>query len=93
MLNSANRIPMVVSMPNLLNNDLLYDSSLVLLRRKPIDQSLYTQYEKKPIQLAAYIQDKIELASTFILNAGLRYELFDPAAQYNTEISRNLIDS
>ena len=78
---------------NILNSDLLYDSSLVLLRRKPIDQSLYTQYEKKPTQVAAYIQDKIELASTFILNAGLRYELFDPAAQYNTEISKNLIDS
>jgi outer membrane receptor protein involved in Fe transport len=78
---------------NLLNNDLLYDSNLVLLRRKPTDQSLYTQYEKKPVQLAAYIQDKIELASTFILNAGLRYELFDPAAQYNTQISKNLIDS
>lgn len=78
---------------NLLNNDLLYDSSLVLLRRKPIDQSLYTEYEKKPIQVAAYIQDKIELASTFIVNAGLRYELFDPAAQYNNELSRNLVDS
>lgn len=78
---------------NLLNSDLLYDTSLVLLRRKPIDQSLYTQYEKEPIQAAAYIQDKIELASTFILNAGLRYELFDPAAKYNPEISQNLIDS
>ncbi len=78
---------------NLLNNDLLYDTTLVLVRRKPIDQSLFTQYEKKPFQLAAYVQDKIELASTFILNAGLRYELFDPAAQYNQEISRNLIDS
>jgi len=78
---------------NLLNNDLLYDSALVLLRRKPTEQSLYTLYEKKPLQIAAYIQDKIELASTFILNAGLRYELFDPAAQYNPDISQNLIDS
>ncbi len=78
---------------SLLNSDLLYDSALVLLRRRPTDQSLLTQYEKEPIQLAAYIQDKIELASTFILNAGLRYELFDPAAQYNPGISQNLIDS
>lgn len=79
--------------PNLLNNDLLYDTNLVLLRRKPTEQSLYTQYEKKPFQLAVYVQDKIELASTFIFNGGLRYEMFDPAAQYNPEISRNLIDS
>lgn len=79
--------------PNLLPNDLLYDTSLVLLRRKPTEQSLYTIYEKEPFQIAGYIQDKIELASTFIVNAGLRYELFDPAAQYNNEISRNLIDS
>ncbi|NWF90981.1 MAG: TonB-dependent receptor [Ignavibacteriaceae bacterium] len=78
---------------NLLNNDLLYDTTLVLLRRKPIDQSLYTIYEKEPLQAAAYIQDKIELASTFIVNAGLRYELFDPASKYNPEISKNLIDS
>ena len=78
---------------NLLANDLLYDSILILLRRQPTDQSLYTQYERKPFQLAVYLQDKVELASTFILNAGLRYELFDPAAQYNPEISQNLIDS
>lgn len=79
--------------PNLLPNDLLYDSSLVILRRKPTEQSLYTIYEKKPTQIAGYIQDKIELASTFIVNAGLRYELFDPAAQYNNQLSQNLIDS
>lgn len=78
---------------SLLNSDLLYDTTLVLLRRKPVDQSLYTQYEKEPVQLAAYIQDKIELSSTFILNAGLRYEMFDPAAQYNNDLSQNLIDS
>lgn len=79
--------------PSLLNSDLLYDTALVLMRRIPTEQSLYTQYEKTPTQFAAYVQDKIELASTFILNAGLRYEMFDPAAQYNPEISQNLIDS
>ena len=41
-------------------------------------------FDKQPTQFAAYVQDKIELAKTLILNAGLRYEYFDPASDYNT---------
>ncbi len=78
---------------NIVNNDLLYDSSLVLARRIPTAQSLRTKYEVKPTQFSAYLQDKIELASSFILNAGLRYEYFDPATTYNPNISKNLTDS
>ncbi len=73
--------------------DLLYDSSLVLQRRIPTEPSLYTQYDFKPTQFAAYILDKIELASSLILNAGLRYEYFDPSASYNPQLSKNLTDS
>ncbi|MCB9206665.1 MAG: TonB-dependent receptor [Ignavibacteriales bacterium] len=47
-------------------------------------------FEKEPVQFAAYVQDKIELAKTLILNAGLRYEYFDPASQYNPELSKNI---
>jgi len=72
------------------NSDLLYDSSLVLIRRKPTSPSLYTKYNKKPTQVSAYIQEKIEFASSFILNAGLRYEYFDPSSQYNDDLSLDL---
>lgn len=49
-------------------------------------------FDKQPTQFAAYFQDKIELAKTLILNAGLRYEYFDPASNYNTNLSQNLDD-
>ncbi len=70
---------------------LLYDS-VQLVRRIPSDTSLYTSYERLPVQAAAYIQDKIELASSMILNVGLRYEYFNPAAQYNPNVSKDLSD-
>jgi len=50
----------------------------------------YTYYERKPLQLAAYIQDKIELFTSIILNLGVRYEYFDPSAKYNPGISSEL---
>lgn len=78
--------------PNLTNNDLLYDSALVLVRRKPTSPSLYTNYTFKPKSISAYIQDKVEFESSFILNAGLRYEYFDPNAKYNASLSKNLTE-
>ncbi|MDP3683692.1 MAG: TonB-dependent receptor, partial [Ignavibacteria bacterium] len=81
------------SFGNLNNDDLLYDSTLQLIRRKPLSPSQFTNYSKHPLNLAAYIQDKIEFESSFIVNAGLRYEYFDPAASYNPEVSKNLRDS
>jgi outer membrane receptor protein involved in Fe transport len=50
----------------------------------------YINYEHQPLQLAAYIQDKIELFKSIILNLGLRYEYFDPAAEYNPMLSQEL---
>jgi outer membrane receptor protein involved in Fe transport len=44
----------------------------------------------KPLQLAAYLQDKIELFTSIILNLGVRYEYFNPAAKYNPAISSEL---
>ncbi len=81
------------SFGNLNNDDLLYDSTLTLIRRKPLSPSQFTNYSKHPANIAAYIQDKIEFESSFIVNAGLRYEYFDPAASYNPEVSKNLRDS
>ncbi len=78
---------------NLTNSDLLYDSNLVIIRRKPTSPALLTTYKKKPVNLAAYVQDKIEFGESFILNAGVRYEYFDAASKYNPFISKNLVDS
>ena len=50
----------------------------------------YVKYTREPLQFSAYIQDKIELWRSVILNLGLRYDYFDPAAQYNTNISDEL---
>ncbi len=56
----------------------------------PTVEGGYTYYARKPVQLAAYIQDKIELFSSIILNMGVRYEYFDPKAEYNSDISGEL---
>ena len=47
----------------------------------------YINYNRKPTQFAAYVQDKIEVSKSLILNAGLRYEFFDPNAEYNPDLS------
>ncbi|MEO8168631.1 MAG: TonB-dependent receptor, partial [bacterium] len=47
----------------------------------------YINYTRKPLQLTGYLQDKIELFTSIILNLGLRYEYFDPKANYNPTIS------
>ncbi len=74
------------------NNDLLYDSTLTIIRRKPVSPALITQYSKFPVDGAVYIQDKIELAKTLILNLGLRYEYFDPKSLYNPDLTEDLRD-
>jgi outer membrane receptor for ferrienterochelin and colicin len=51
----------------------------------------YSFYIRKPLQLAGYVQDKIELFQSIILNLGLRYEYFKPDAKYNPMISEELL--
>ncbi len=57
--------------------------------RTPDDLS-YVKYMRKPTQASAYIQDKIELARSLILNLGLRYDYLDPNAPFNPNISQEL---
>ncbi|HEX2960688.1 MAG TPA: TonB-dependent receptor [Ignavibacteriales bacterium] len=71
-------------------SDLLYAQNLTLVR--DTIQSAST-YNKKPYQIAAYMQDKIELDKSLILNVGLRYEYFDPNTLYNPDISKNLSEA
>jgi len=70
-------------------SDILYNN--VTEYRNVLDPEV-DNFHNKPKQFAAYVQDKIELAKTLILNAGLRYEYFDPAAEYNYNLSENLDD-
>lgn len=78
---------------NINPSDLLYDSTLTITRSKPdpdTEPSLITKYRRYPVDGAIYVQDKIELAKTLILNVGLRYEYFDPRASYNPNLSEDL---
>ena len=74
------------------NRDLLLNPNLPMVRFRPTEPSLLTNYRKYPVDAAIYIQDKIELAKTLILNVGLRYEYFDPKAQYNADLTSDLED-
>jgi outer membrane receptor protein involved in Fe transport len=49
-------------------------------------------YVKEPVDAALYFVDKMELANSFILNVGLRYEYFDAKSTYNTDLSADLED-
>jgi outer membrane receptor protein involved in Fe transport len=65
----------------------VYADSMVYAARVPGIDGGYTRYTRKPAQLSLYVQDKIELEKSFILNAGVRYEYFDPSARYNPNLS------
>jgi len=65
----------------------VYNDSLTYAARVPTVANGYTGYTREPLQFSAYVQDKMELASSLILNAGLRYEYFDPNAKYNPALS------
>ncbi|NUN71340.1 MAG: TonB-dependent receptor [Bacteroidetes bacterium] len=68
----------------------VYSDSVRYATRKPGIGSGYVNYKKSPKQLSLYAQDKIELEKSLILNVGLRYEYFDPAAKYNPNLSNAL---
>ncbi len=62
----------------------------VFLPTLPSFDGGYTYYTRSPLQMAAYVQDKIELFESIILNLGVRYEYFDPSAQFNDSLSQEL---
>lgn len=47
----------------------------------------YTDFVKNPYEISAYIQDRIEW-SYFIMNLGLRYDLFEPDGEYPSDLTR-----
>ncbi|GJQ62668.1 MAG: hypothetical protein SCALA702_17210 [Melioribacteraceae bacterium] len=70
-----------------LNVSDMFDPNTQIIRRIPSTPNLYTYYEREPTTFAVYLRDKIELHKSLILNAGIRYEYFDPNALYNDNIS------
>ena len=56
----------------------------------PTVEDGYLKYLFRPFHASGYVQDKIELFQSIILNLGLRYEYFDPAAEYNPLLSEEL---
>lgn len=62
------------------------DSVFTPMVPDPLDATR-SKYQRKPVEFAAYIQDKIEYDDV-IINLGLRLDYFDPKAQ----IPRNLAD-
>ena len=81
-----------VNNPSRVINDFqdIYADSLRYAARVPDVNSGYVHYRKTPTQFSFYVQDKIEIQKSLILNAGLRYEYFDPGAQYNPNISADI---
>ncbi|MBI2619052.1 MAG: TonB-dependent receptor [Ignavibacteriales bacterium] len=56
----------------------------------PTVEGGYVSYSNSPLQAAAYVQDKIELFQSIILNLGLRYDYFEPAGKFNPLITDEL---
>ncbi|MEE9189424.1 MAG: TonB-dependent receptor [Candidatus Neomarinimicrobiota bacterium] len=55
----------------------LYFDENYELQRAPVSSWYNNEYTRKPMEIAAYIQDKIEIGE-MIINAGVRYDYFDP---------------
>ncbi|MCH8494577.1 MAG: TonB-dependent receptor [Balneolales bacterium] len=49
------------------------------------DARLYRQYTRNPLEISAYIQDKIEIRD-LIINAGIRFDYFDPQSRVPTDL-------
>jgi outer membrane receptor protein involved in Fe transport len=50
-----------------------------------ITSPYHDSYIRKPIQFAAYVQDKIEYENV-VMNFGIRYDFFDPKFEYSPDI-------
>lgn len=68
-------------------NDLNFEEFFIQARRvdnlertiPPITSRLHNRYSRSPIEMAAFIQDKIEI-SDLIVNVGIRFDYFDAQA-------------
>ena len=51
----------------------------------PAGSNSHNSYDKKPIEISAYVQDKMEFSS-IVLNLGLRYDYFNSNSVYSTNV-------
>lgn len=87
----------VLQFDKVLSAQLLADSTRSLTSIIPTpevapDNLSYAKFSRKPVQASLYLLDKIELFRSMILNIGVRYEYFDPAAEYISDLSTALTD-
>jgi outer membrane receptor for ferrienterochelin and colicin len=54
-------------------------------RRNLNDSRLYSNYTRTPVEISAYIQDKIEIQD-LIINIGLRWDYFEPNSEVPTDL-------
>ncbi len=56
---------------------------------QPVDKESpnHTEFTKNPYEISAFFQDRIEW-SYFIMNLGLRYDLFEPDGEYPSDLTR-----
>jgi len=64
------------------------ENGMPKLRLAKFTDGSFVDYHRKPIEFAAYIQDKVELGE-LVLNAGVRFDFFDPNA--NTLINKRTL--
>jgi len=77
---------------------LIYDTTMAKRGEPPIvpyrflnpNYTDYSFYIHRPVQFSAYLLDKMELARTFIVNAGLRLEYLDTRANFNPDLIANV---
>jgi len=60
---------------------LTQDATTLLAAIPEPNSPLYEQYTRTPVELSAYVQDKLEYEK-MIVNIGLRFDYFDPRAQF-----------
>ena len=51
----------------------------------PINSQQHNKYDKDPVEISAFIQDKIEIQD-LIINAGIRFDYFDPKSIVPTDL-------
>lgn len=92
--------PIDVVRPDNIENYNFFDEYLAAVRSIELDRELSTvltgessTFEQTPVELAYFLQNKLEFGSNIVVKTGLRFELFDTGEQYivNTRQQAELI--
>ena len=72
------------------NINLVFDSPFIQTRILDDSTIYHSQYRHNPVQLSAYLQDKMEFKN-FIVNVGVRFDYFEPDGVYLNDESDPMI--